>query len=96
MAVYVDDMTARLGRMTMCHMIADTTDELIAMAVAIGVKTKWLQKAGTGNEHFDICLAKRKLAVAQGAVELTQRELAMRCIERLRAAKALEAKHEGS
>ncbi len=32
MAFYVDDMEARFGRMKMCHMIADTTEELLEMA----------------------------------------------------------------
>lgn len=79
MAVYVDDMRANFGRMTMCHMIADSTTELLAMADRIGVQRKWLQKPGTHQEHFDICLAKRAQAVAAGAVELTQRELATKC-----------------
>lgn len=40
--VYVDDMYAQFGRMKMCHMIADTTTELNAMADSIGVQRKWI------------------------------------------------------
>jgi hypothetical protein len=82
MTVYVDDMRAPYGRLIMCHMIADTSDELLAMARKIGVATKWLQKAGTPREHFDICLSKRAEAVAAGAVEITWRELAMKTREK--------------
>ncbi len=71
MSVYVDDMRASYGRMKMCHMIADTTDELLAMADKIGVARKWLQKAGTHHEHFDIALSKRALAVEAGAIEVS-------------------------
>ncbi len=70
MAVYVDDMRAPFGRMVMCHMVADTTDELLAMADAIGVARRWLQHAGTPKEHFDIALSKRALAVKAGAIEV--------------------------
>lgn len=75
MSVYVDDMRAGYGRMTMCHMVADTRAELLAMADKIGVARRWLQKPDTAREHFDVCLAKRRLAVAAGAVQLTVREL---------------------
>lgn len=71
MAVYVDNMRASFGRMKMCHMIADSTEELLAMADTIGVDRKWLQKAGRHDEHFDIAMSKRKLAVEAGAVEVT-------------------------
>ena len=69
MTVYVDSMRAKFGRMKMCHMIADSTEELLQMADKIGVNRKWIQKAGHHNEHFDIALSKRKLAVDAGAVE---------------------------
>lgn len=66
MTVYVDSMRAPYGRLIMCHMIADTDEELRLMAAKIGVAAKWHQ----GN-HFDICLSKRALAIANGAVEIT-------------------------
>lgn len=74
MSVYVDDMRAQFGRMVMCHLLADSTDELLAMADTIGVQRKWLQKAGTPMEHFDISLAKRSLAVRAGAVEVAMHD----------------------
>ena len=75
MSVYVDNMKAGLGRMVMCHMMADTSEELFAMVDTIGVSRKWLQDAETVREHFDICKAKRALAVKAGALEVTQRDL---------------------
>lgn len=59
----------------MCHMLADTTEELLEMADRIGVARKWIQKRGTHLEHFDICLSKRELAIEAGAKEVTGREL---------------------
>lgn len=76
MSVYVDDMRAPFGRLVMCHMVADTHRELVEMADRIGVARKWIQQAGKREEHFDICLAKRALAVRNGAIELDTRELA--------------------
>ncbi|MDR5839373.1 DUF4031 domain-containing protein [Caballeronia sp. LZ034LL] len=76
MTVYVDNMREPYGRMVMCHMLADTTEELLAMADRIGVARKWLQKAGTYHEHFDIALSKRALAVQAGAREIGRKEVA--------------------
>lgn len=77
--VYVDDMyktsIGRLGRMKMSHMIADSKEELLAMVDKIGVNRKWIQKEDTAQEHFDIALSKRALAVKLGAKEITWREL---------------------
>jgi hypothetical protein len=75
--VYVDDMRASFGRMVMCHMIADTDDELHAMADKIGVQRRWWQSpAKTSGSHYDIALSKRRLAVLHGAVEITDRQCA--------------------
>lgn len=74
MTVYVDDMAAPFGRMIMCHMIADSDEELFAMADKIGVDRKWHQKPGTPNSHFDIAIVKRKLALAAGATQITWRQ----------------------
>lgn len=74
MAVYVDDMKAAFGRMFMCHMLADTDEELLAMADRIGVQRKWHQYPGTHRSHFDIALSKRAQAVEAGAVEIRWRD----------------------
>lgn len=76
--VFVDSPIYKFGRMRMCHMIADTYDELMAMADIIGLKRKWIQYPGTPREHFDICLTKRKLAVKAGAIEVTGRDIVLK------------------
>lgn len=60
----------------MCHMLADTSEELHEMARRIGVARRWCQKPGTWQEHYDICLTKRATAVELGAKEITQAEMA--------------------
>ena len=70
MTIYVDTMRAKYGRMIMCHMVADNEEELHAMADRIGVARKWYQ-----GDHYDICLAKKKLAIAAGAKEISWRQL---------------------
>lgn len=73
--VYVDNSKNAYGHMVMCHMVADSTEELLEMVDKIKVKRKWIQKQGRYDEHFDICLSKRALAVKFGAKEVTSREL---------------------
>ena len=72
--VYVDDMRAQYGRMVMCHMVADTLDELHAMADKIGVSRRWFQNK-SGHPHYDIALSKRKLAIQFGAQKITTLQL---------------------
>ncbi len=75
MTVYVDCMRQPHQRMIMCHMVADTTEELLAMAKKIGVDGKHIQRAGTEYEHFDICKSKRAKAIDTGAVEVSPRDV---------------------
>lgn len=75
MSVYVDSGRIELGRMLMCHMVADTHRELIEMAARIGVHNDHLQSAGTYREHFDICQSKRALAVKYGAQKISRAQL---------------------
>jgi hypothetical protein len=69
MSVYVDDARHNYGRMIMCHMLADTEEELHAMADKICVSRRWYQK-----DHYDICMAKRALARECGAINITERQ----------------------
>lgn len=50
-----------------CHMIADTHEELMAMAHRLKLKPEWIQKPGTDDEHFDLIPSKRTLAIKYGA-----------------------------
>lgn len=73
MSVYVDaaiwPMRGYGGRrMVMCHMIADSLDELHAMADSIGIHRRWFQDKASA-QHYDICKSKRIKAVELGAVE---------------------------
>lgn len=70
MSVYVDRARNAYGRMVMSHMIADTFDELHAMADRIGVARRWFQAAPPASiPHYDIAQSKRALAVAAGAID---------------------------
>lgn len=79
LAVYVDDMKAPLGRLLMSHMLADTDAELHAMADRIGVARRWFQ-----GDHYDVCQAKRALAIDAGAVPVALRTMgAMSAVRRM-------------
>lgn len=68
-------MKARYGRMIMCHMVADTLDELHEMADTIGVKRRWFQcPPKTKYPHYDISLGKKIIAVKNGAKLISVRE----------------------
>jgi hypothetical protein len=72
MSVYVDNQQNEFGRMKMCHMMADTLDELHAMANAIGLRREWFQPKST--PHYDVSQSKRRLAIERGAIEIDGRK----------------------
>lgn len=83
MTVYVDSFYiaasvmngSRTVRGKWCHLTADTSEELNAMADKIGLRRSWIQDEGIiGQEHYDVTMSKRKLAVEAGAVEVDFRE----------------------
>ncbi len=89
MTVYVDESKHEVfhgrRRYVMCHMLADSLGELHSMADTIGVSRRYFQHAKRWNQHphYDICKAKRQLAIINGAVEVTCREM-VRVRQRIR------------
>jgi hypothetical protein len=77
--VYVDDMRAAFRGHIMCHMIADTEEELHAMAERIGIARRWYQ-----GDHYDVTLDRRALAVEYGAREITWRHCSLMTVLRRR------------
>lgn len=72
MAVYVDNEQNQLGRMTMCHMFADTIAELHEMADKIGMRRAWFQPLSF--PHYDVAKGRRAHAVRLGAIEVDRRQ----------------------
>jgi hypothetical protein len=67
----------QFGRMKMSHLLADTDDELHAMAARIGVARKyWQSPARTSGSHYDISMSMRAAACTAGAIEITLKQAA--------------------
>lgn len=75
MAVYVDSEFIQFGRMKMCHMVADTEEELESMALKLGLKLSWWQYKGTYKSHFDVSKSVREKAIRFGATVIDRAEL---------------------
>ena len=71
--VYVDNVFIKFGRMKMCHMIADTEEELHEMAAKLGLKRSWFQDKSI--PHYDVSKGKRAKAIKLGAIEVSPQEL---------------------
>ena len=69
MSVYVDDPIHPFRGMLMCHMLADSTDELHEFASKLGLKRSWFQPRVPG-AHYDICKSIRAKAIKLGAIEV--------------------------
>lgn len=83
MTVYVDDPIWPFRDMMMCHMVADTLDELHAMAADIGMRREWFQDAPKASHpHYDLNEQRRALALERGAVYVPVKVLARAVIAR--------------
>lgn len=74
MPVYVDNSATPYRGMKMSHLLADTPEELHAMATRLGLRCEWFQDRDGGTPHYDLCQSKRKLAIALGAIEVDRRQ----------------------
>lgn len=79
MTVYVDTMKTPykqprypFRKLVLSHMIADTEQELYAMAEKIDLNWNHVHRGST--LHFDVSQSKKKLAIQHGAVELNRRD----------------------
>jgi hypothetical protein len=75
MSVYVDSEQNAFRHMKMSHMVADTLDELHAMAQRLGLRRSWFQVSRSGMPHYDICQTKREQAIKLGAIEINRRKM---------------------
>jgi hypothetical protein len=73
--IYIDDFNCPFRGMIMCHMIADSVEELHEMADKIGVQRKYFQSKSY--PHYDIALSKKKIAVEHGAKAISCKELVL-------------------
>jgi hypothetical protein len=74
MTVYVDELKEYPPKGYWCHMWSPNEEELHTMAVKIGLKRSWFQ-FHPYHSHYDLRKSKRNLAIENGAVPITCREL---------------------
>jgi hypothetical protein len=74
MSVYVDTARHPFKGYVMCHMVADSLDELHGMAARIGMERRWFQTPPKASfPHYDIPEHKRGRAISLGAHVVCQR-----------------------
>ena len=71
MAVYVDDAVHRWRGLRWAHLMADTLDELHAMAARLGVPRRAFQDKRSG-AHYDLTEELREQALRLGAVAISR------------------------
>jgi hypothetical protein len=92
MSVYVDDAVTLWRDRRWAHLMADTLDELHAMAAAIGLPRRAFQDKTSG-AHYDVDADMREVALRLGAIPISRhddRALVRRVIARAKA----QGRHE--
>ena len=72
--VYIGKRKWKYRNMLMSHLIADTLEELHAMAKALGINTIHFQNK-PNQPHYDICQAKKKIAISMGVQEISDKQI---------------------
>lgn len=80
--IYIGKRKYKFGRMFLSHMIADSVEELFAFCKVLEIDIKHFQ-VKPGMPHFDICQAKKKIALSLGknVKEVDDREIIRICKE---------------
>ena len=87
MSVYVDDAVTLWRGRRWAHLMADTLDELHAMAESLGLPRRAFQDKTSG-AHYDVDADLRERALALGAIAISRhadRALVRRVIARAKA-----------
>ncbi|QNP41668.1 DUF4031 domain-containing protein [Lysobacter solisilvae (ex Woo and Kim 2020)] len=87
MTVYVDDAVHPWRGQRWAHLMADTLDELHAMAARLGIPRRAFQDKASG-AHYDVTAELRERAIALGAQAISrhrERELVKAVIARAKA-----------
>lgn len=71
MTVYVDDAVFAWRGRLWAHLLADSLDELHAMASALGLDRRAFQNKTSG-AHYDLTASLRERAIALGAVPISR------------------------
>lgn len=87
MSVYVDDAVHPWRGQRWAHLMADTLDELHAMAQRLGIPRRAFQNKTSG-AHYDVTTELREQAIGLGAIAISRhadRELLKAVIQRAKA-----------
>ena len=87
MTVYVDDAVMPWRGQRWAHLMADTLDELHAMAAQLGIPRRAFQDKRSG-AHYDVTIELREQALQLGAIAISRhvdRELLRAVISNARA-----------
>lgn len=86
MSVYVGVPMWPYRGWIMCHMFADTDEELELMARRIGLNHSWIQEPRESiGPHYDIAESKRALAIKAGATACDDLEAEMEALQKVEA-----------
>jgi hypothetical protein len=76
--IYVSEIQAGFGRIKRCRMIADNHIDLHKFAQKLRLRRIRCRGDCTPHEHYELTQEQRKLAVAYGAKQISDKDLAQK------------------